>query len=190
MNIKQFLAGERLTQNDLFGDWKQKGFSDMSDPASEALASKMLNWMRKRITKEMRKKRLSLDLNATCKFKRGKGPGGKSVEIMAIYSDAGNTLARTITTGYGDFIVSDAGNGCAAISEKKNGRKGKSRKSEKENRTPAEIQNAIPLELRRSWYNYELMDEVNARVCEESVKYWNDNNGKFPKRKMRKPRKV
>ena len=189
MNIKQFLAGERLTQNDLFGDWKQKGFSDMSDPASEALASKMLNWMRKRITKELRKKNLSLDLNATCKFKRGKGSTGKSVEIMAIY--AGDKLARTITTGYGDFIVSDAGNGSDnTISEKKNSRKGKSRKSKKENRTPAEIQNSIPLELRTGWYNYDLMDKVNARVCEESVKYWNEHNGKFPKRKIRKSRKV
>ena len=158
----------------------------MSDPASEALASKMLNWMRKRIAKEMRKKHLSLDLDATCKFKRGKGPSGKSVEIMAIYM--GDTLVRTITTGYGDFIVSDAGN--SAISEKKNCRKGKSRKAEKENRTPAEIQNSIPLELRTGWTNYDLLDEINARVCEESVKYWNKNNGKFPKRKLRRPRKV
>ncbi len=183
MTFEDFIAGKALTSNDLFGDWKQKGFVSMDDPASAALALKMLTWMRKRVQKALKRKEIVIPIGCTCKFKRSKGSDGKAREIMAIY--AGDTLLKTITTGYGDFIVSDSGNGCVKA-EKKNGRKGKSRKSEKEDRTPAEIQAATPIELRTTWINYDLLDKVNAKLAEESVKYWNAHNGRFPKRKIRK----
>ena len=185
MTFNDFIAGKALTSDDLFGEWKQKGFTDMSDPASAALASKMLNWMRMRVKRALKRKELTVPANCACKFKRGKGGDGKAREIMAIY--AGDVLLKTITTGYGDFIVSDAGNAheCAKA-EKENVRKGKCGKSEKEDRTLAEIQDATPIELRHSWTNYALLDKINEELAEKSVKYWNDNDGKFPKRKMRK----
>ena len=48
--------------------------------------------------------------------------------------------------------------------------------------TPAEVQDATPIAERKGWTNYELLDELNKRVYEESCAYWDAHDGKIPRR--------
>lgn len=187
MTFTDFVAKKPLTRADLFGEWKQKGTEDFDDPKSGSLAAEKLSWMRIRVKRAIKAKEITIPANADCTFKRGKIPQAKVGEVMTVR--AGGDLLYTIIAGGGEFVINH-GTAPAAKAEKENGRKGKSRKAEKENRTPAEIQDATPIELRTGWTNYALLDKLNAEISEESVKYWNAHDGKFPKRKYRKAAKV
>ena len=187
MTFADFVAKKPLTRGDLFGEWKQKGTEDFDDPKSGVLAAEKLTWMRIRVKRAVKAKEITLPANADCTFKRGKIPQAKVGEVMTVR--AAGDLLYTVIAGGGEFVINQ-GKAPVAKAEKKNGRKGKSGKAEKENRTPAEIQASVPLELRTGWINYDLLDKVNAEIGEESVKYWNAHNGKFPKRKYRKAAKV
>lgn len=187
MKIEDFIAKKPLTRDDLFGEWKQKGAEDFSDARAGELAAEKLTWMRIRVKRALKAKEITIPAGADCTFKRGKIPQAKVGEVMTVRT--GDDLLYTIIAGGGQFVI-NPGKGAGPKAEKKNGRKGKSGKSEKETRTPKEIQDATPIELRHGWFNYDLQDEINARLAEEGVKYWNEHGGKFPKRKMRKTRKV
>lgn len=183
MTFNDFIARKPLTPADLFGEWKQKGTEDFSDPKAGVLAAEKLSWMRIRVKRAIKAKELTIPATAECAFKRGKIPQAKVGEVMTVRN--GSDLLYTVIAGGGEFVV-NRGTSPVAKAEKKNGRKGKLGKSEKESRTPAEIQAATPIELRTGWTNYDLQDEINAEVADKSVKYWDAHDGKFPKRKMRK----
>lgn len=188
MTLTDFIAKKPLTPNDLFGEWKQRGLKDVSDPRFGDMAAKVLSWMRTRVKRAIRNKALAAPKDADCTFKREHTKDDRTQETMLVKDRAGKLIA-TVVYCAGDFTVSCSNGDFAAISakaEKKNGRKGKSQVVENARLTPAEKQAATPIELRKGWTNYDLMDEVNARVCEETVKYWNDHNGKVPKHRRRK----
>lgn len=186
MKFKEFLAKKPLTRDDLFGEWKQKGTDDIDNPKSGIAAAEKLTWMRIRVKRAIKTKELTIPESADCTFMRGKVPHAKIGETMAVRS--GSDLLYTIVAGGGEFIV-NRGKSTDVRTEKKDCRKGKSRNSEKENRTPAEIQDATPIELRTGWTNYALLDTLNEKACNETVAYWNSHDEKFPKRKYRKATK-
>ena len=77
-----------------------------------------------------------------------------------------------------------------APAKNKRGRKAKAAAAKplaKETRTPKEIQDATPYELRTGWTNYDLLDATNERVFKESCEYWDKHGGEVaPRRRKRR----
>lgn len=196
MTFKDFIKKQPLTSDDLYGPWKQRGLRDgIIDEESGRKAAKVLYWLRRGIKRAIKAKTFSVPpKGCECLFKRERTHEDSTCETMIIRHN-GEIIATVYACGE-QFSISKGGEIIQnADCEMENGRKGKSRKGKsafvenKNVKTPAEIQASIPFELRTGWTNYELMDKINEQVCEASVKYWNEHNGKFPKRKIRKSKK-
>lgn len=182
MKFSEFMAKAPVAREDLFGDWKQKGVVIGEGDAGKKIAEK-LSWMRLRVKRAVRGKEIAVPGDAVCKFARGKVPFAKIGETMVVSDATNDGTLFTIVCGGGEFKIVG---GQGAVSQEgvktKRGKKGKA-KEEETRMTPAEIQASTPMELRRGWTNYALLDEINARLADEGVKYWNEHGGKFPKRR-------
>ena len=176
MQIADFMAGKPVQLSDLFGPWKCRGFRDTDENASEKI-TKRLGFVRLHFGKFLKKN--PLPNAATCKFKRGDVNGKGEGEWMLVLDASDAPIALFSASGEG-FVQRSLQGASARASAPAPARKRKiddGAPVPHETRTPKEIQAAIPLELRTTWVNYDLLDKMNERAYKESCDYWDKHNG-------------
>lgn len=151
MTFDKFLKKTPLTNDDLCGEWNQKGIKNFDDPNDGAAAAQKLSWMRVRVKRALKAKEIVIPMDANCTFKRGKVSFAKTAETMEIRSK--NVLIYTIISGNNQLKIING--------------------EEKETTNKVEDK-PISHEIPGYWINRALQDKIIAESCEEGVKYWEE----------------
>ena len=157
MKLSEFLSATPVTL-DAVEAWDQRGYDKLDDAGKIDLITKKLGAIRQKIAKSLKKNPLDLDKNVT--FARKMVPDASIGEWVMVAD------GPTFTWSSAGFVnESDIKPTAEAKSDEP------AAPVEKETRTPKEIQDAIPFEQRHGWTNYDLQDQINERVCQETVDY-------------------
>ena len=167
MTLQNFFDKETVTVDDLFGEWQCKGAA-----SSTNITKNLQSYLLPHLKKEIRSKKIKLPMDLVVKFKRDKS-SGQIGETMRLYDNEGNTIYSAVQNTKGFTLMCESSSSLEDNAFQNNN-------ANREVLIAKEIQDATPIEERKGWTNYELLEKLMHDDADRAVKFWetHDKHGK------------